>query len=43
MKCQGSAQANFSRPINFNRVDLAVVAMHIKGDRATAHFAILNR
>jgi len=33
---------SFSRPININRVDLAVMATHIKGDWTTAHFAILN-
>jgi len=40
---RGSAEAKFSRPIDVNRVDLAVMAVHIKSDWATTHFAILDR
>jgi hypothetical protein len=36
-------QANFSRAINFHRINFAVVAMHIYGDRTTADFTIFNR
>jgi hypothetical protein len=39
----GSAKAKFSRSINFNRVDLAVMAVHIKGNWTTTYFAILDR
>lgn len=37
------AQANSSRTIEFDRFDLAAVAVHIKGDRTTTDFTILNR
>ena len=40
---RGPHRRKFSRSINFNRVDLAVMAVHIKGDWATTYFAILNR
>jgi len=38
----GSALAISSRAIEFDRLDLAVVTMHIQSDRAATNFAILN-
>ena len=42
MECRISAQANSSRTIEFDGFNLAAVAMHAKGDRATTNLAILN-
>jgi hypothetical protein len=38
---RGSRKRILSRSVNFNRVDRAVMAMHIEGNWTTAHFAIL--
>ena len=35
--------SKFSRAINIDRLNLAVVTMHVYGDRTTADFTILNR
>jgi hypothetical protein len=35
--------SKFSRSINIDRLNLAVVTMHVYGDRTTADFTILNR
>jgi hypothetical protein len=38
-----SAQANSSRTIGFDGLDLAIVAVHVQSDRTAANFAVLNR
>jgi hypothetical protein len=42
MECRGFCVSKFSRAIDFDRLDLAVVTMHVDGDWATTDFAILN-
>jgi hypothetical protein len=42
MECRVPASANSSRTIEFDGFNLAAVAMHVKGDRTTTNFAILN-
>ena len=37
------AQANSSRTIEIDGLNLAVVAVHVQSDRTAANFAILNR
>ena len=43
MECRGFCASKFSRSIDFDRLDLAAVTMHVDGDRTTADFAILDR
>ena len=38
-----TAQANSSRTIEFDRFDLAIMAVHVQRDGTATDFAILNR
>jgi hypothetical protein len=42
MECRVPAQASSSRTIEFDGFNLAVVAMHVQGDRTATNFTILN-
>jgi hypothetical protein len=37
------AQANSSRTIEIDRINLAIMAVHVQSDRTAANFAILDR
>ena len=43
MKCRGFCASKFSRAIDFDRLDLATVTMHVDGDWTTTDFAIFDR
>jgi hypothetical protein len=43
MECRVPAQANSSRTIEIDRINLAVMAVHVQGDGTAANFAILDR